>query len=679
MKKLLCISPHLSTGGLPQFLLKKIKSLKDDYEIYCIEYSNHSGAFIVQRDQVQQICGDRFFSLGDDKSEILNLIKKINPDFIHFEEMPEYFMDLSLAKKIYTKNRTYTIIETSHDSSFDSKRKKVFPDKFIFVSRYQKQNVESLKIDSEVIEYPVGVKLRKSRDEGLNFLGLDVNKKHVFHVGLFTPRKNQQEFIEYARMMEDENVQFHCIGNMADNFKFYWEPLINNLPSNVKLWGERKDVDNFYSCMDLFLFTSRGHANDKETAPIVIKEAISYNVPSLLYNLPVYLNRYSEYSTIDYLDEVDFYHNVELIREKLNISEKKTINNNFIDVEVIDVNVDKKVDKNKSVIVISTHPYHKSISDTTKLSVLQAKKSGYKVILSSHFPVNDDIQNIVDYYIYDKNNPILKHNFYSTWNCDNENFQAKVNFKSCESDDYHGLAVLTNYYNGLHFAKSLGFDDAVCYNYDLIIDDKDFKKLDEVFDVLKLKKGFFFFDKALEGETLKTVFHGVNIDFYLDVFKYYTTEEYTNLVNLNQTSNGLEQFYYQRLKNNLNSIYVDYSNNEETYFSHSKTNIFSMVEYLTVLPVENEKTFVAFSLFNNKLDDRFNKIIIKKNGVVVETSTFEVKSKGWFYLPYKFENENEYEIENTILDENNKILRSYIKTFKTLEEIGINGYIRFKT
>jgi hypothetical protein len=47
MKKILFIAPHLSTGGLPQFLLKKIQSLINDYEIYCVEYDDITGGVLV--------------------------------------------------------------------------------------------------------------------------------------------------------------------------------------------------------------------------------------------------------------------------------------------------------------------------------------------------------------------------------------------------------------------------------------------------------------------------------------------------------------------------------------------------------------------------------------------------------------------------------------------------------
>ena len=66
-------------------------------------------------------------------------------------------------------------------------------------------------------------------------------------------------------------------------------------PHNLTWWDERSDVDSFYQSMDLFLFTSRGSKNDKETMPLVIREALSYQIPQLLYNLEVYQNYFNDY------------------------------------------------------------------------------------------------------------------------------------------------------------------------------------------------------------------------------------------------------------------------------------------------------------------------------------------------------------------------------------------------
>jgi glycosyltransferase involved in cell wall biosynthesis len=172
------------------------------------------------------------------------------------------------------------------------------------VSKYQENRYRPLGVPCAVVEYPIENKIRtKTREEALQELGLDPNLKHVINVGLFTPRKNQAEVIEYAKMLKDYPIQFHFLGNQAENFEYYWGPLMKHFPSNCKWWNERDDVDKFYEAADLFLFTSRGHNTDHETMPLVIREALSWKTPSLIYNLPVYLNYFNKYPTINYLND----------------------------------------------------------------------------------------------------------------------------------------------------------------------------------------------------------------------------------------------------------------------------------------------------------------------------------------------------------------------------------------
>jgi glycosyltransferase involved in cell wall biosynthesis len=659
MKKLLFITPHLSTGGLPQFLLKKIQALNDYYEIHCIEYNDHTGGvLVVQKEQIQKLCNNRFYVLGENKHDVLKLIDKINPDIIALEEMPEYFMDFSISSQIYNESRRYFIVETSHDSSFNPNNKMVYPDHFTFVSKFQENNVKSLPVKSKVIEYPVEVKIRQNREVGLQKLGLDFKKRHVLHVGLFTPRKNQKEFIEYARSMENENIQFHCVGNMADNFKFYWEPLLIDLPKNVKVWGERKDVHNFYSCMDLFLFTSRGHINDKETAPIVIKEAISYNIPSLFYNLPVYLDRYSCYENVKYLNETSFDDNINLIRDTI-CSSKSSLN----------------VDDKDFIAVISTHPNYDAVEETTIKSITQIKKAGYKVILTSHYPVSTKLQSLVDHCIYDSNNPSLTHNFYKTWSYINQYHDIKVYLPSCGSDAYHGLGVALNYYNGISLANKLGYKNVFAFNYDVVISEKDFNNLDVIKNIMQTKKGFFFYDKALEGDTLKTVFHAINTEFYLNLFEYFTPNTYEKFVKDMNISNGLEQFYYNRFINKKKDLYIDYKNNEESFFKNSELNMFSMCEYLAVLPIPNQNKFVCLSNFNNKIDNKINEICVYENDILIKREFKQITKSGWWHIEVDFIPNCQYKVLNTIFDKDkSSIIREISSEFSSIDELKNNGH-----
>jgi len=317
--KILFIAPHLSTGGLPQYLFKKIDTLNRDNEIYCVEYSNHSNSFVVQRNKIQNLLKQKYFMLGESKTELLRIIEKINPEIIHLEEIPEYFLPAEIADKIYKPDRSYKIFETSHDSSFDTNRKVYLPDKMMLVSRFQVENFSKLEIPCVLMEYPIEYAEPFDKKSYQKLLGFDPNKKHVINVGLFTPRKNQAEIVEYAKSLLNYPIEFHFIGNQADNFQDYWKPIMKDFPPNCKWWGERSDTENFYKAADLFLFTSRGTQNDKETSPLVIREAISNRVPSLIYNLPVYMNMYDSYSSIKYLDFESKEGNLAKILESFNL------------------------------------------------------------------------------------------------------------------------------------------------------------------------------------------------------------------------------------------------------------------------------------------------------------------------------------------------------------------------
>jgi FkbM family methyltransferase len=318
-KKLVFIAPHLSTGGMPQYLVKQIELIKDDCEVYCVEWGDVTGGvLVVQRNKMINLLGDRLYTLGENKHELFTILDKLQPDIIHLQEIPELFMERDVADKLYDINRKYILIETSHDSGYDPNQNKTYlPDKFLMVSQYQANLYKDIDVPCDVVEYPIENKVRtKTREQALRDLGLDPNLKHVINVGLFTPRKNQAEVIEYARMLQNYPIQFHFLGNHADNFRFYWEPLMQNFPPNCKWWNERSDVDSFYEAADLFLFTSRGSTTDHETMPLVIREALSWKVPSLIYNLPVYMGYFDKYDTIEYLKE-DAQQNAYRIAEKL--------------------------------------------------------------------------------------------------------------------------------------------------------------------------------------------------------------------------------------------------------------------------------------------------------------------------------------------------------------------------
>jgi len=305
-KKLLSISPHFSTGGGPQVLVKRVELVGELLDVYVVEYNNYSDDYVVQKNRMKKMLSpDHFFTLGENKEEIIDIIKNIDPDYVHFEEIPELFnISHDIATKIYSKDRKYKIFETTHSSDFNVDEKIFFPDKFLFVSQYNCYKFNKFGIPTEVIEYPVEKKMRDDdiKNASMKKLKLDPKFKHVVNVGLFTPRKNQAYAFDIARKISNLPIKFHFIGNQADNFKAYWEPLLKNKPDNCILWGERDDVDTFLDACDLFLFTSMGFRWNKELNPLVIKEALEHQIPQFIFPLDVYNRKYDTEDTINYMN-----------------------------------------------------------------------------------------------------------------------------------------------------------------------------------------------------------------------------------------------------------------------------------------------------------------------------------------------------------------------------------------
>jgi hypothetical protein len=504
----------------------------------------------------------------------------------------------------------------------------------MFVSQWQINQYKDIDIPKVLVEYPIEYIERPDRTEALQALGLDPNKKHILHIGLFTPRKNQAEFFEYTKALPE--YEFHCVGNQADNFRHYWEPLMENKPSNLTWWNERTDVDAFYQAMDLFLFTSRGTDHDKETMPLVIREAVSYQIPILIYNLPVYLNYWDSYS-VNYLDFKDSKYNLTLIKSTLEYKKDVT---------------------GEEAIVISTYPILNSIIETTKECILSLKETGRKLILTSHCPIPQELQELVDYCIYDKNNLLTKHTYYKyTW-FDYGTWRVDLALTEEGNDIYHGPSVYTNYYNGAALADKLGVKKVFFLNYDYTLKNQSY--LDNISSFLNTKKAYLGLREEQEGNTVITYFLAAKPKFYLDHFPLIkTSEEYDHLMHRwGSQSNGLENLAYHTFNIDSDSIYWEQESNFtkliKDNFNHSD---YSRVEYFSVLPVkEHPDQFAVFLNIANSTDSRNINITVYEDENMLFEETVNVLHKIAWFRQVLFDNEKTYTVKYSSYDRHNQTL-----------------------
>ncbi len=307
---------------MPEYLKNKIEKIKDSCDIWILEKS-HERSYNTIRKRIESLIGqERIITWGVKKRIILDMIDSINPDVIHFEEPCESFLNDDILHYIFNSERKYRIIETFHDSSIKSEEKRFLPDKFVVVSPWQVKLLQKLKIPMEVIEHRLEEKKLRDSYSAKIKLGLDPDRKHVVQIGIFTPRKNQAETINIARLLPD--LDFIFIGTLADNFRWYWEPLMKDLPSNCKILGERDDVDLFYEAADLIIFPSIENFNDKETSPLVLKEALSWKAPLLMKNTPVYCDMYQESETVNFMGDTINYNANKILKVIGNM--ERTIN-----------------------------------------------------------------------------------------------------------------------------------------------------------------------------------------------------------------------------------------------------------------------------------------------------------------------------------------------------------------
>ena len=325
--KVLFLAPHLSTGGMPSYLLKRIESLikyTSDIEIFVAEFCEYSNLYTVQRNRIKELIPEqRFWTINtlddhnvENSMRVIDIIKSNSIDIVHIDEMIEGFDSFNkvpneLKNALYNNDRTWRVVETCHNIWFDPNTSKQFhPDAYALCTPYHLENTfKEMPSYKEVFEFPIENKFR-SREEQIKsqeILGLDSTKIHITNVGLWTSGKNQGEGIEIARHFQDRNVEFHFVGNQASNFESYWGPLMSDLPSNVRIWGERNDVETFMKASDILMFNSTWECN-----PLVIREAASLGLKIIARDLPQYVGMFKGLIT-PLSDEIST--NVSLLRK----------------------------------------------------------------------------------------------------------------------------------------------------------------------------------------------------------------------------------------------------------------------------------------------------------------------------------------------------------------------------
>lgn len=439
----------MSTGGCPQVVAKKVELLKDFYNIVVVEWECIAWSYVVQRNKVINMLGEQFVSLSENKEyDLFNLIDDYQPEYIFIEELSETFIPTHILKRLYSKDRNYKIFETTHSSHSRPENKKFLPDKFIFVSPFSATSFKDIGVPFDIIEYPIDKKV-PNKKESQDALMLDPTYKHIVNIGLFTPGKNQGYAFEIARLLQGHKIIFHFVGNQASNFENYWKPIMESKPNNCVVWGEREDVDTFLQASDIHLFTSNMELN-----PLSIKESLEYKIPTFIFNLHTYMNKYNGVENIIFLTG-DKYKDANLVLEKLGLPtlEEKKINIKVVHLlldpnrqeDISDSNWKSTIDKQNLSIECWNNMKHKFSSYVQRYSVVNRTELPTENCMDPH---------IINFSKEFKNEPpVLTYGHYGAYRAHTqgikENFDSDVDVLIiAEGDSYTDLSP-DEFYNSI--------------------------------------------------------------------------------------------------------------------------------------------------------------------------------------------------------------------------------------
>lgn len=334
----------------------------------------------------------------------------------------------------------------------------------------------------------------------------------------------------------------------------------------------------------------------------------------------------------------------------------------------------------KKLIVIDSYLTSKKKENVLKGEIESLKVTGFDIMLVAHYPVSIELQFMVDYFIFDKNQTldiIDEAPYYWFGGTDNDPFILVYNGR-------YRLAICQNMFNAFQFAEIKGYDFVYFAENDNFFSENDAKQLNTLIDEMfeSNKKCIFFkpegykvpfIERNLEGITESFVYEtqlfGITPKYFNEIFKLPTTLDQWLSYKMGFT---LEVAFYEKLVKYENDFLI-INEHSSQYFSESKINQIRAENFIMELlyNIENPETPVLFYHNNYKYQQR---IIIKINDIIIEDKI--INPQNWAYREFRINNDIlEFEVydQDGILE----TIKSYKLDDKLNNNIKEKGLINF--
>jgi hypothetical protein len=272
----------------------------------------------------------------------------------------------------------------------------------------------------------------------------------------------------------------------------------------------------------------------------------------------------------------------------------------------------------KDLVILGSYPSSEKSKEVLK-QCIKSLKEHFDIMLCTHYPADFEIQNMVNYYIYDyRNEMVVNEEIYIYGDSDSFYFQGYIE----GSSSHPGFAIYRSIMNGVRFARDY-YDRFYYIESDAIFSLEDVQK---ILDIKKQvnednKKGWFFkLDKVLTSN----IFY-CDVNFFLDSFPQCKNVNEYNQVCYEINSFGLlENFLYSVLKyyKKLDQFLLIKDVHFTEYFKDSKMSLTSYREdgmnypfELRLVKVENTDK-IAFVYVNNNINDSNEYINFSINDII---------------------------------------------------------------
>ncbi len=213
-----------------------------------------------------------------------------------------------------------------------------------------------------------------------------------------------------------------------------------------------------------------------------------------------------------------------------------------------DIIIDKEKDniKMKEIVVIDS--YVDCIEKEKKLITLieEIKSFNMSILLVSHYPLNSDIQKMVDYYIFDKDNSKGSHYLDCIYNLKNVQIKCKLN------KEYHVLPIIRSINNSVRFCLNK-YDIIHWLEYDINAN------FNEYFENSRKKlEKYKLYGLLYEHMGINTTIFSFHIDFIKDINLPENWDDYYKHCGSNSENIIFENWFYSYLsKIDINDFYIE--------------------------------------------------------------------------------------------------------------------------